>query len=195
MTALRSSRRAAATSSSTRWRCGATSASSTASQPTRASPRCYTAATAMSCGCRRAGGARWCSTLLRAASPDGSLLLLLLLRHSGQRDFGVYLVNVFDTGQAARVLALPSFGLAYLLQASIPGSLWRLRGLLSHCVSTRRLPRPSSPAPGPRWRHSGQAVPDGRLARAAPAAAPPALRARGHALPPRRVRPRQERAH
>ena len=33
-----------------------------------------------------------------------------------QRDFGVYLVNVFDTGQAARVLAYPSFGLAFLLQ-------------------------------------------------------------------------------
>lgn len=33
-----------------------------------------------------------------------------------QRDFNVFLVNVFDTGQAARVLAYPSFGLAYLLQ-------------------------------------------------------------------------------
>lgn len=33
-----------------------------------------------------------------------------------QRDFGVYLVNVFDTGQAARALALPSAGLAHLLQ-------------------------------------------------------------------------------
>lgn len=33
-----------------------------------------------------------------------------------QRDFGIYLVNVFDTGQAARLLAFPSFGLAYLLQ-------------------------------------------------------------------------------
>ena len=32
-----------------------------------------------------------------------------------QRDFGVTLVNVFDTGQAARVLAYPSFGLAHLL--------------------------------------------------------------------------------
>ncbi len=34
-----------------------------------------------------------------------------------QRDFGVYLVNVFDTGEAARVLQYPSFGLAHLLQA------------------------------------------------------------------------------
>jgi ribonuclease D len=33
-----------------------------------------------------------------------------------QRDFNVFLVNVFDTGQAARILAYPSFGLAYLLQ-------------------------------------------------------------------------------
>ncbi|KAL6764692.1 ribonuclease H-like domain-containing protein [Haematococcus lacustris] len=32
-----------------------------------------------------------------------------------QRDFHLYLVNMFDTGQAARVLALPSFGLAHLL--------------------------------------------------------------------------------
>ena len=33
-----------------------------------------------------------------------------------QRDFGVYLLNVFDTGQAARLLAYPSFGLAHLLK-------------------------------------------------------------------------------
>ena len=32
-----------------------------------------------------------------------------------QRDFGIYVVNLFDTGQAARVLAYPSAGLAYLL--------------------------------------------------------------------------------
>ena len=32
-----------------------------------------------------------------------------------QRDFGLYLVNLFDTGQAARVLSLPSAGLAFLL--------------------------------------------------------------------------------
>lgn len=31
-----------------------------------------------------------------------------------QKDFGLYLVNLFDTGQAARVLGLKSFGLAYL---------------------------------------------------------------------------------
>lgn len=33
-----------------------------------------------------------------------------------QRDFGLYIVNLFDTGQAARVLGLKGFGLAYLLQ-------------------------------------------------------------------------------
>ncbi len=32
-----------------------------------------------------------------------------------QRDFGIYTVNLFDTGQAARVLGFPSAGLAYLL--------------------------------------------------------------------------------
>ena len=32
-----------------------------------------------------------------------------------QRDFGLYLVNVFDTGEAARVLKYASFGLAHLL--------------------------------------------------------------------------------
>jgi len=33
-----------------------------------------------------------------------------------QRDFGLFIVNMFDTGQAARVLELPSFGLAHLLK-------------------------------------------------------------------------------
>ncbi|KAL3683440.1 hypothetical protein R1sor_001462 [Riccia sorocarpa] len=33
-----------------------------------------------------------------------------------QRDFGIYVCNMFDTGQAARVLQLPSAGLAYLLE-------------------------------------------------------------------------------
>jgi exosome complex exonuclease RRP6 len=32
-----------------------------------------------------------------------------------QRDFGVFLINVFDTGQAARVLAYPAFSLAHML--------------------------------------------------------------------------------
>mmetsp|Transcript_4537 Transcript_4537/g.6845 ORF Transcript_4537/g.6845 Transcript_4537/m.6845 type:complete len:190 (+) Transcript_4537:616-1185(+) len=34
-----------------------------------------------------------------------------------QRDFGLYIVNMFDTGQAARVLQLKSAGLAFLLQS------------------------------------------------------------------------------
>lgn len=33
-----------------------------------------------------------------------------------QRDFGVYIVNLFDTGQASRALGMPSHGLAHLLR-------------------------------------------------------------------------------
>lgn len=33
-----------------------------------------------------------------------------------QRDFGLYIVNLFDTGQASRVLKLPKYSLAFLLQ-------------------------------------------------------------------------------
>ena len=33
-----------------------------------------------------------------------------------QRDFGLYIVNMFDTGQASRVLNLPKYSLAFLLQ-------------------------------------------------------------------------------
>ena len=33
-----------------------------------------------------------------------------------QRDFGLYVVNMFDTGQAARVLGLARFSLAHLLK-------------------------------------------------------------------------------
>ena len=32
-----------------------------------------------------------------------------------QRDFGIYIVNLFDTGQASRVLGLPKYSLAFLL--------------------------------------------------------------------------------
>ena len=54
-----------------------------------------------------------------------------------QRDFGVCLVNVFDTGQAARMLQYPSFGLLHLLQRfcgvtpdkSLQRADWRLRPL------------------------------------------------------------------
>ena len=34
-----------------------------------------------------------------------------------QRDFSLYLVNLFDTGQAMRVLGYPRFSLAYLLSS------------------------------------------------------------------------------
>lgn len=34
-----------------------------------------------------------------------------------QRDFGVYVLNLFDTGKASRVLQLSSHGLAHLLEA------------------------------------------------------------------------------
>jgi exosome complex exonuclease RRP6 len=33
-----------------------------------------------------------------------------------QRDFGLFIVNLFDTGQAARVLEFPSFGLAFIMK-------------------------------------------------------------------------------
>ena len=33
-----------------------------------------------------------------------------------QRDFGLYVVNMFDTGQAARVLNYGKYSLAYLLK-------------------------------------------------------------------------------
>ena len=54
-----------------------------------------------------------------------------------QRDFGLYLVNMFDTGQASRVLNLPSFGYAYLLDTicgeqtdkQLQLADWRLRPL------------------------------------------------------------------
>lgn len=44
------------------------------------------------------------------------LILLLSTCRWLQRDFGIYVVNMFDTGQAARVLEFPGKGLKYLLQ-------------------------------------------------------------------------------
>ena len=55
-----------------------------------------------------------------------------------QRDFGLYVVNLFDTGRAARALKLSSFGFAYLLEKYVEGvqadkthqlSDWRQRPL------------------------------------------------------------------
>ena len=54
-----------------------------------------------------------------------------------QQDFGLYIFNLFDTGQAARVLEFPSFALAYLLKVYCNVSVdkkyqladWRIRPL------------------------------------------------------------------
>ena len=63
-----------------------------------------------------------------------------------QRDFGLFIVNMFDTGQAARMLQLKSFGLAYLLQ-SYCGVLadkkyqladWRIRPLTEEMMKYAR---------------------------------------------------------
>lgn len=62
--------------------------------------------------------------------------------HWMQRDFGLYIVNMFDTGQASRVLQLPKFSLAFLLNYCC-GVLadkqyqladWRIRSVLCVCV-------------------------------------------------------------
>jgi exosome complex exonuclease RRP6 len=63
-----------------------------------------------------------------------------------QRDFGVYILRLFDTGQAARLLALPSAGLAHLLQAlcgvrpdkRFQLADWRLRPLSDDMVHYAR---------------------------------------------------------
>jgi ribonuclease D len=39
-----------------------------------------------------------------------------------QRDFGIYVVNLFDTGRAARALKFPSAGFAYLLEYYVEGA-------------------------------------------------------------------------
>lgn len=64
-----------------------------------------------------------------------------------QRDFGLYIVNMFDTGQAARELQLSSFSLAYLLKRicqvdtdkSFQLADWRVRPLSSAMVKYARL--------------------------------------------------------
>eukprot|EP00163_Fabomonas_tropica_P020027 TRINITY_DN351_c0_g1_i1.p1 TRINITY_DN351_c0_g1~~TRINITY_DN351_c0_g1_i1.p1 ORF type:complete len:909 (+),score=249.30 TRINITY_DN351_c0_g1_i1:264-2729(+) len=63
-----------------------------------------------------------------------------------QRDFGLYLVNLFDTGQAARVLEFPSYSLAYLLKyyCSVEADKkyqladWRMRPLPAEMVRYAR---------------------------------------------------------
>lgn len=64
-----------------------------------------------------------------------------------QRDFGLYIVNMFDTGQAARELQLPSFSLAYLLKRmcqvdtdkSFQLADWRVRPLSTAMVKYARI--------------------------------------------------------
>ncbi|KAL4506230.1 hypothetical protein ABPG73_016964 [Tetrahymena malaccensis] len=63
-----------------------------------------------------------------------------------QRDFGIYIVNLFDTGQAARILSMPSYALAYLLQSisKVPTDKkyqladWRIRPLPREMISYAR---------------------------------------------------------
>mmetsp|Transcript_17675 Transcript_17675/g.49413 ORF Transcript_17675/g.49413 Transcript_17675/m.49413 type:complete len:795 (+) Transcript_17675:280-2664(+) len=64
-----------------------------------------------------------------------------------QRDFGIYIVNMFDTGQAARVLELPSFGLAFLMNHYCSTKVdkryqmadWRLRPLPEDMLHYARM--------------------------------------------------------
>lgn len=65
-----------------------------------------------------------------------------------ERDFGIYVVNMFDTGQAARLLQYPSAGLWYLLSqfCSVPTTLkrkyqladWRVRPIPEDMLSYAR---------------------------------------------------------
>ncbi|CAM6040350.1 unnamed protein product [Sphagnum compactum] len=63
-----------------------------------------------------------------------------------QQDFGIYVCNLFDTGQAARVLQLEGFGLAFLLQHFLdihPDKRyqladWRIRPLPSEMIKYAR---------------------------------------------------------
>lgn len=63
-----------------------------------------------------------------------------------QRDFGVYIVNMFDTGQAARVLGLAHYSLAHLLKSycgieadkQFQLADWRMRPLPEQLVNYAR---------------------------------------------------------
>ena len=82
-----------------------------------------------------------------------------------QRDFGLYVVNMFDTGVATHVLQLPKHSLAFLLQyccgveADKQYQLadWRIRSTLSLSLSSSASSLPlsllQSAGPSPwRWR-------------------------------------------
>ncbi|KAL6069801.1 Exosome component 10 [Balamuthia mandrillaris] len=59
-----------------------------------------------------------------------------------QRDFGLYIINMFDTGQACRVLEYPSFALSYLLKQHCDLTVdkkyqladWRIRPLPAEMI-------------------------------------------------------------
>eukprot|EP00301_Raphidiophrys_heterophryoidea_P004908 c12098_g1_i3.p1 GENE.c12098_g1_i3~~c12098_g1_i3.p1 ORF type:complete len:837 (-),score=211.32 c12098_g1_i3:281-2671(-) len=63
-----------------------------------------------------------------------------------ERDFDIYVINLFDTGQASRVLEYPSFGLAYILKHLCDVDVdkkyqladWRLRPLPADMIEYAR---------------------------------------------------------
>ena len=71
-----------------------------------------------------------------------------------QRDFGLYVVALFDTGQAARVLQFSSYSLAYLLEryAGVAANKkfaladWRIRPLGDEMIRCAVPPPPRAPA-------------------------------------------------
>ena len=62
-----------------------------------------------------------------------------------QRDFGIYMANMFDTGQASRVLEYPGHGLAYLLQHFCAIKVWL--GVLSNELQCCAVPCRAVPCP------------------------------------------------
>ena len=69
-----------------------------------------------------------------------------------QRDFGLYVVALFDTGQAARVLQFSSYSLAYLLEryAGVAANKkfaladWRIRPLGDEMIRCAVPPPPAA---------------------------------------------------
>ena len=63
-----------------------------------------------------------------------------------QKDFGLYIVNMFDTGQASRILQFPSFSLKYLLESLCNYETdkkyqladWRIRPLSKEMINYAR---------------------------------------------------------
>jgi ribonuclease D len=92
------------------------------------------------------------SELYRLNEPFTDFTLLKVLHGADfdiewlQKDFGVFIVNMFDTGQACRVLQYPHFSLSYLLQrfCSIQADKkfqladWRMRPLSDDMIKYAR---------------------------------------------------------